>query len=142
MNDINETAKAIEASDLSDAAKNGNLKYLALKNKLFFKTGKMLRKLGLLEGSVVYMKDEGNEFFDLVALYFEDEEKYQRALFIPWPVVLESRRRIARLMVKMIRAENVRIVSRDWHDMGIREKPENYYPPAEFYEEEWEEEVA
>ena len=130
---MNETA--MEASDLSDAVKNGNLKYLALKNKTFFKIGKMLRKAKMLPSSLVYLKDESNEFFDLVALYFEDEGSYIRALFIPCPVVLESRRRIARLMVKMIRAENVRIVSRDWHDMDIRKKPDNYYPPAGYYEE-------
>ena len=119
-----------------------NLRYLKLKNKLFFSTARILQKAKLLEDSLVLMRDETEEFFDLLALYFEDEEGYQRALFIPWPVVYSTDKRIARLLTHMVESLEIKAVSRDWHDFDIRGRPASYYPPAEYYEEENDEEVS
>ena len=119
-----------------------NLRYLKLKNKLFFSTARILKKANLLEDSLVLLRDETEEFFDLLGLYFEDEEGYQRALFIPWPVVYSTDKRIARLLTHMVESLEIKVVSRDWHDFDIRGKPASYYPPAEYYDYEEDEEVS
>ena len=119
-----------------------NLRYLKLKNKLFFSTARILQKAKLLHDSLVWLRDETEEFFDLLGLYFQDEEGYQRALFIPWPVVYATDKRIARLLTRMVDSLEIKAVSRDWHDFNIRGKPASYYPPAEYYDYEEDEEVS
>ncbi|MGC9123942.1 MAG: hypothetical protein ACP5IB_07765 [Thermoplasmata archaeon] len=122
------------------------MRYLEIKNKWFFETAKMLDSEGLLEESLYYLESEEGpekEYFSLIALYFTDEEGYQRALFLPFPL-LEGRGRIKRKILKIISElpESHR-VSRAWHDSPHcgHSLPTSYYPdpPQPLQPEEYEE---
>jgi hypothetical protein len=122
-----------------------NMRYLEIKNRWFFETAKMLDREGLLKESLYYLESEEGpekEYFSLIALYFTDEEGYDRALFIPLPVVQGSRSYGAKKIkeaLKQIPSDHV--VSRDWHDSPHcgHSLPTSYYPdpplpPDEEYE--------
>ncbi len=122
------------------------MEYLKLKNKLFFGTAEMLAQDGKLgEALFLLQGDIQDDYYDLVGLYFTDEEEYSRALFCPLPVVLHSKSAGAkRIREALQRIPKEHLVSRDWHDVYVRkfEVPSSYYPQKEEeVEEEEEDEV-
>ncbi len=125
------------------------VEYLKKKNRLFYMTAMDLYKEGKLTESLFYLKsDGGEEFFDLVALYFTDEEGYQRALFIPWPIIANSKSKAAKILREALALGNIlesHIVSRDWHDMRKVDSspPNDYYPPqpSPLYEDDYDDNV-
>ena len=118
------------------------MNYLKLKNEMFFRTAKMLENVGVLEESLVLLEDNDNqEYFNLLGLYFEDEGSYQRALFIPLPLIMMSKKRIARRLMSLVSEGDIQVVSRDWHDLNIKSRPMRYHPPVvEMESDEYEEE--
>ena len=58
-----------------------------MKNDLWFKMARELEKDGNLGDSLFILEDESDRFYDLAALYFKDEGGYERALFIPVPLM-------------------------------------------------------
>jgi hypothetical protein len=112
--------------------------YLALKNKIFFDTAVMLDQKGELKKSLYLLVPDNDDndpfadYFSLVGLYFVDEEGYRRSLFIPLPVVQESRtlgaKKIRRVLKNISKSH---IVSREWHDiMKIESKPPTSERPS------------
>ncbi len=113
------------------------MNYLKKKNKLFYAMASELQQEGRLLESLFLLEADGSseeeiEFFSLIALYFDDEEGYQRALFIPWPIVKKSKSKISKIIKESL--ENIpytHIVSREWHDVRKVDNspPQGYYPP-------------
>ena len=107
------------------------VKYLKLKNKVFKKIFMQLYKPGELREALYYLEDSDSEvrdevepdFYDLVGLYFYDEKKYARSLFLPFPLATKKMRRILH-----DNFDNSHVVSREWHDDGVKDKPCGYYP--------------
>ena len=102
-----------------------------MKNRMFYKIVKELCQEGRLTESLFYMKsDSGEEFFDLVALYFTDEENYKRAIFMPWPIIKKSRSVSAKIIRETLETIlDSHIVSREWHDIRVLDNS----PPNDFY---------
>ncbi|MGB9674669.1 MAG: hypothetical protein ACPLX8_00890 [Nanopusillaceae archaeon] len=111
--------------------------YLALKNKIFFDTAVILDQKGELRKSLYLLVPDNDDdpfadYFSLVGLYFKDEEGYQRSIFIPLPVVQESKtlgaKKIRRVLKNISKSH---IVSREWHDiMKIESKPPTSERPS------------
>lgn len=101
------------------------VKYLKLKNKVFRKIFMQLYKSGELREALYYLdgEDRYTDYYDLVGLYFRDEEGYQRSLFLPVPLLTGKMRKIL-----FDSLGNYHIVSREWHDDGIKDKPYQNYP--------------
>lgn len=121
--------------------------YLKAKRELFFSTAKILQRAKILEESLVWLRNDTEIVYDLLGLYFEDKSGYQRAwgyqmpLFIPLPLVMKSKKRIARRLMSLVCEGDIQVVSKDWHDLNIRGRPMGYYPPVvEMESDEYEEE--
>jgi len=122
------------------------MNYLKKKNRLFYAVAKDLFDEGRLNESLFLLEaggsEEEREFFSLLGLYFDDEGGYQRALFIPLPLVKKSRSKGARILREALgMISDSHIVSRNWHDMRTADNnpPNDYYPPlpTEEVEEEY-----
>ncbi|MCL4343427.1 MAG: hypothetical protein JRN26_05535 [Nitrososphaerota archaeon] len=115
--------------------------YLYLKNKLFFDTAVLLKERDILEQSLYVLIDKFDEceinddrYYWLLGLYFTDESNYQRALFIPYPIIFDYKTRGARLVHKAIdKLDTSHCVSRIWHDMyKIKYRvPDSFVPKTE-----------
>ena len=117
------------------------VEYLKLKNKVFKKIFMQLYKAGELKESLYYLEDKEfndlNEleeyaepnYYDLIGIYFYDEKKYSRSLFLPFPLASKKMKRILRANL-----DNGHIVSRDWHDSEIKDRPFQFYPEYTEYE--------
>jgi hypothetical protein len=110
------------------------MRYLKMKNDLWFKMARELEKDGNLGDSLFILEDESDRFYDLAALYFKDEGGYERALFIPVPLMWDSKKRI----VKKIKKHwgDFSRVSREWHDNFwiMPQRPEGFFPPEQIEE--------
>ncbi len=101
------------------------VKYLKLKNKVFKKIFMQLYKSGELREALYYLDsdDSHSDYYDLVGLYFSDEMGYSRSLFLPVPLLTGKMRKIL-----FDNWDNSHVVSREWHDDGIKDEPYGYYP--------------
>ena len=92
------------------------VKYLKIKNKIFKKIFMQLYKSGELREALYYLdgEDRYTDYYDLVGLYFRDEEGYQRSLFLPVPLLTGKMRKIL-----FDSLGNYHIVSQELHALLI-----------------------
>jgi hypothetical protein len=122
--------------------------YLEMKNQFFYNTTLLLDRKGKLKQSLYLLVPDNDEtdaeydFFSLVALYFEDEDGRNRALFIPYPILKESKSKGAARIRKLLKQlPDDHIVSRAWHDyFRIEMTPPNSFKPKRHHDEDYEEE--
>jgi len=75
------------------------MKYLKIKNRMWFEVAKELDKEGKLIDSLVLLEPDAYEgqslsqylYYRLLCLSFEDEGGYKRNLYIPYPNLLNKR---------------------------------------------------
>ena len=108
--------------------------YLKMKNKVFLKVfrdfwrEKKFTNIYYLQGNTDDLNlIDYNDYWDLVGLYFIDEEGYNRALFLPVPLIPKKYRNKLR---EMAWKDEIFHCSRAWHEIpkNTYVKPDAYYP--------------
>jgi hypothetical protein len=110
------------------------MEYLKEKNRLFLKIFREFWKEGRYE-NIIYMQGntddlnlvDYNDYWDLLALFFNDEEGYNRAMFLPLPLIPKKYRQKLR---DMAWKGEIMLCSRAWHEItnNMYVKPDAYYP--------------
>ncbi|MFP3257617.1 MAG: hypothetical protein RXO36_07445 [Candidatus Nanopusillus acidilobi] len=110
------------------------MEYLKEKNRLFLKIFREFWKQKKYE-NIYYLQGGSGElnerfyddYWDLLALYFSDEEGYNRALFMPLPLIPKKYRNKLR---DMAWKGEIFHCSRAWHEItnNMYVKPDAYYP--------------
>ena len=74
-----------------------------------------------------YKIKDHDTFYDLIGLYFEDEKRYNRALFYPVPLLDNN---TLNKIFDMIEQGKIKVVSRVWHDSFVikYQKPDTFRP--------------
>ncbi len=113
------------------------MKYLIKKNRMFWNIVLELENENRLEETLYLLEASGSEeereYFSLVGVYFSDEKSYNRALFIPLPLVEKSKSKAAKILRESLNnLPESHVVSRVWHDINVRDNslPTDYYPPS------------
>jgi len=110
------------------------MEFLKMKNRMFIKIFRELWDQKKYE-NIFYMQGntddlnliDYNDYWDLVGLFFTDEEGYNRALFIPVPLLPKKYRGKIR---DMAWEGKIFHCSRAWHEIPNNTyiKPDAYYP--------------
>jgi len=114
------------------------INYLKQKNKYFMRIFKKLWKQGKYE-NIYYMKGGSGElneiyyddYYDILGLYFYDEEGYLRAMFMPIPLIPKKYKETLR---DYAWRDIIYLCDRSWHDIMPKPEIPNEYRPHFFYD--------
>lgn len=119
------------------------MNYLKMKNRIFMTAFREFWKQKRYE-NIYYMQGntddlnlvDYNDYWDLIGLFFKDEEDYNRALFMPVPLLPKKYREKLR---DMAWKGEIMLCSRAWHEISSHMylKPTSFYPDF-FYEKVYE----
>jgi hypothetical protein len=109
------------------------MEYLKMKNRMFMRVFRELWDQKIYE-NIYYLQADAEDidnidyidYFDLIGIYFEDEEGYQRSLFLPFPLLPKK---YQRKIKELIKEGQIKLCSRAWHDILPKMiKPTEFYP--------------
>jgi hypothetical protein len=114
------------------------INYLKIKNRVFMKIFKKLWKEEQYN-SIYYMKGGSGElneiyyddYYDILGLYFYDEEGYLRAMFMPLPLIPKKYREILK---DYAWKDIIYLCDRSWHDIMPKPVIPDDYRPHFFYD--------
>jgi hypothetical protein len=110
------------------------MEYLKMKNRMYMKVFREFWKQKKYENIYYLQGGSGelnerfyNDYWDLLALFFEDEQGYNRAMFMPVPLLPKKYREKVK---DMAWKDEIFLCSRAWHEITKNTyiKPDSYYP--------------
>jgi len=109
------------------------MEFLKMKNRMFLKIFRELWDQKRYE-NIFYMQSDAEDinsidyidYYDLIAIFFEDEEGYQRSMFLPYPLLPKK---YQKKLKELIKEGQIKLCSRAWHDSIPKiTKPTEFYP--------------